>query len=101
MSGPDRRKFSEALGVRPVLMDAKEFGSMRRPRLYWCSWEIAAGERCKLVDHGDFEVKLYGFDMAPENWVEDGWCRSAAAKYMCTLTCRLSLIEQSRWSNKC
>ena len=36
-----RAQFSSALQVIPLLLDAKDFTRVRRPRLFWCSWPAA------------------------------------------------------------
>jgi site-specific DNA-cytosine methylase len=36
----DVRTISNALGVDPVLLDASEFGAMRRPRLFWTDMDV-------------------------------------------------------------
>lgn len=35
MNHPDIARISKELGVDPVLLDAKDFGAMSRPRLFW------------------------------------------------------------------
>ena len=40
MTSEQLLKFSQALGVRPVMIDGGDFCDAYRKRLYWCSWTI-------------------------------------------------------------
>eukprot|EP00959_Pyramimonas_sp_CCMP1952_P160028 3347207-Pyramimonas_sp.AAC.1 len=48
--------FSQALGVTPVLLEAKDFTRVRIPRRFWCSWPA-----CSHFPHGaSIEAKSEG-----------------------------------------
>ncbi|CAK0893464.1 unnamed protein product, partial [Prorocentrum cordatum] len=56
MGAEARGQFSQALGVTPVLLEAKDFTRVRSPRLFWCSWPAYSH-----LPHGaSIEVKSEG-----------------------------------------
>ena len=90
MTGANRKRFSKELGTVPYLLDAREFGDMRRPWLYWTSWPLRSDDRCTILKHADyFEVRLTFQGPPAGHWVEAGWHRDGEATWMCTLTRRL------------
>ncbi|CAK0901893.1 unnamed protein product [Prorocentrum cordatum] len=42
MTLESRAQFTKILKVTPVLLDAKHFTRVSRPRLYWCSWAVCS-----------------------------------------------------------
>ena len=48
MTAENRKRFSTTLKCQPILVDAKEFGDKRRPRLFWCSWQVSDDARCSV-----------------------------------------------------
>eukprot|EP00435_Cladocopium_sp_Y103_P015762 s1497_g3.t2 len=74
MTSAAREKFSEALGIKPVLVQASDISWVRRPRLYWLSWKICPPGDEELIDEGDyFHWKLPDVRLPHSHWVDDGW----------------------------
>jgi hypothetical protein len=48
----NRDDFSRVLGRTPLLVMAGDLSWVRRPRLYWISWDIVPQGLEKLVDFG-------------------------------------------------
>ena len=48
MDEHDRGVMSEHMETMPYMIDAGGISVCRRPRLYWISWEIQAGEGVQL-----------------------------------------------------
>eukprot|EP00959_Pyramimonas_sp_CCMP1952_P140097 2931632-Pyramimonas_sp.AAC.1 len=38
MGAEARGQFSQAPGATPLLLEARDFTRVRRPRLFWCPW---------------------------------------------------------------
>ena len=87
MSAANRRAFSATLNCEALLLDAKEFGDMRRPRLYWCSRRVKSDKRGTLRRHADFSELLPKVQQpARGHWVEDGAKMPDGMKFVYTLT---------------
>ncbi|CAK0888093.1 unnamed protein product [Prorocentrum cordatum] len=72
MGAEARGQFSQALGVAPLLLEAKDFTRVRRPRLFWCFWPA-----CSHLPHGtSIEVRSQG--IGQYNKVEVSVERAAA-----------------------
>ena len=86
MTESNRNQFSQVLGVRPYLIDCKYFSWCRRPRLFWCSWEIQGHPGEKLVDHGSY-VEWQGPDLRlpARHWLQPR-CEMLTEAILPTLT---------------
>ena len=74
MTLDSKKEFSTVLGVQPVLIQAHALTPVRRPRLYWCSWPVNAGEGESLVDDG--VSKKWHFPeqtQVMQHWEDEGW----------------------------
>ena len=90
MTSANRQAFTDVLGTTPCLLDAKQFGDMRRPRLYWKSLGVKDDQRGRVLIHKGFtELRLLSEIPSAGHWVEDDWHRSEDAGYVCTLTRRI------------
>ena len=59
------------LETTPVLIDAKWTSWCRRPRLFWCSWEVSPLEGEKLIHHDSYlELKLPLTRGESSTWLE-------------------------------
>lgn len=69
-----RQQFSEVLGIKPVLVLASDLSWVKRPRLYWVTWEVVPQGDEKVIDMGDYLHWVFP-DLRQEHghWVEDGW----------------------------
>lgn len=78
MDVEDRAAMSRDLGLLPNRVDAAGISLARRPRLYWCTWEIVAEEGLHLDDPdgaGWSEIRTIHLeaDVNPRDFVEPGW----------------------------
>lgn len=65
--------FSQALGVRPVLLDAKYFCHCRRPRFYWPSWTVVAQGEEKLKKLELWDEWIFPEMRTPSSvWLDEG-----------------------------
>ena len=75
MKTEDRVIFSRELGVKPYRIEAMDVGLVRRPRLYWLSWDLRS--RSGVIDIVEepkyFKVKLHVAPSEFPSWAEDGW----------------------------
>ena len=68
------------LETTPVLIDAKWTSWCRRPRLFWCSWEVSPLEGEKLIHHDSYlELKLPLTRGESSTWLEKdcSWKRAS------------------------
>ncbi|CAK0874843.1 unnamed protein product, partial [Prorocentrum cordatum] len=72
MGAEARGQFSQALGVTPLLFEARDFTGVRRARLFWCSWPA-----CSHLPHGT-SVEMKGEGISQYNKVEVSVERTAA-----------------------
>ena len=115
MDEKDRTVMSEAFKMQPRSIDAAGVSLARRPRLYWCSWELQSQSSATVVPpHGQtpgsvvLEAKL-----DPKLYIQPGWemCqspklptfttsrpRSAPGRRPAGLE-RLSPKERSQWED--
>ncbi|CAK0842438.1 unnamed protein product [Prorocentrum cordatum] len=71
----DIAMVSEVLGVKPYRIEAMDVGAVRRPRLYWLSWQLQARVDVIEIQEAEFyhKVKLHVAAEAVPVWAEDGW----------------------------
>ncbi|CAK0855226.1 unnamed protein product [Prorocentrum cordatum] len=71
----DIAMVSEVLGVKPYRIEAMDVGAVRRPRLYWLSWQLQARDDVIEIQEAEFyhRVKLHVAAEAVPVWAEDGW----------------------------
>ena len=86
MTEHNRNQFSAELGVKPYLIDSKYFSWCRRPRLFWCSWELAVNPEEELIDRGSY-VEWKGPVRRPSrgHWL-DPHCSHTGGELLPTLT---------------
>ena len=73
MTEENKLEFSRVLGVKPILLEAHTISGVRRPRLYWCSWPVAAQGDEVLVDgktHIHWQIPNQGPHVG---WLDEGW----------------------------
>ena len=69
MTKDNRAEFSQTLGLTPVLLDSKYVNWCRRPRLFWCNWQITArGTEVLLEQDGYLEWQLPGLQPPADSW---------------------------------
>ena len=70
-----RAQFTDVLGVTPLLLDAKSFARVRRPRLFWCSWDACAhmGTETSITCKGVGREAYYKVEPAPCRAAADAW----------------------------
>ncbi|CAK0817698.1 unnamed protein product [Prorocentrum cordatum] len=75
MPQDDIAMVTEVLGVKPYRIEAMDVGAVRRPRLYWLSWQLQAREDVIEIQEAEFyhKVKLHVAAEAIPVWAEDGW----------------------------
>ncbi|CAK0812349.1 unnamed protein product [Prorocentrum cordatum] len=75
MPQDDIAMVSEVLGVKPYRIEAMDVGTVRRPRLYWLSWQLQARVDVIEIQEAEFyhKVKLHVAAEAVPVWAEDGW----------------------------
>ncbi|CAK0803605.1 unnamed protein product, partial [Prorocentrum cordatum] len=75
MPQDDLAMVSEVLGVKPYRIEAMDVGAVRRPRLYWLSWQLQARVDVIEIQETEFhhKVKLHVAAEAAPVWAEDGW----------------------------
>ena len=62
-------KFSKALGVTPIMLDAACFSHAERRRYYWLSWKVEKSPKVTIVPHEfDEEVKVDAHRKDPGFW---------------------------------
>ena len=67
--------LSEALSLKPYVVDAKSFTWVRRPRFFWITWDIKPLPGESIVDRGlYFEWSLLRERGARDAWVDSGCC---------------------------
>ena len=72
MTPENRVTFNDVLGIKPYLVDAINFTYCRRPRLYWCSWDLST-HFASIIDRGDFwEVYVKCKKPPAQFWVDQG-----------------------------
>ena len=70
----DLAAFSDSLGVRPYLVDAQHLTYCRRPRYFWCSWDLVSNTRQNIRDCGShWEVVPLAEKLPYNRWVDAGW----------------------------
>ena len=86
MTEHNRNQFSAELQVKPYLIDSKHFSWCKRPRLFWCSWNLTAADKEDLIDHGSY-IEWKGPDLRPaeKHWVDLG-CNHSGSGLLPTLT---------------
>ncbi|CAK0876192.1 unnamed protein product [Prorocentrum cordatum] len=75
MPQDDIAMVTEVLGVKPYRIEAMDAGAVRRPRLYWLSWQLQARDDVIEIQEAEFyyKVKLHVAAEAAPAWAEDGW----------------------------
>lgn len=74
MTEDSRDEFTRILGVQPVLVLASDVSWVRRPRLYWISWELSPQGEERLLDKGGYlHWQLPDVRLEHGHWVDDGW----------------------------
>jgi len=63
-----------AVGLRPVLLEAGDICDARRPRFYWCSWELLACDDIEKVvpTERGWNVRLLNQGHGPARWLDHG-----------------------------
>lgn len=80
MDEADRWRMSISFGDQPWLIDASGVSMARRPRLYWCSWELIPGRGVAItppVDnapHSPGKVELEA-SLKPSDYITPGWSK--------------------------
>ena len=86
MTKHNRAEFSTTLNVTPVMLDSKFVSWCRRPRLFWCNWDVAArGQEVLIAQDGYREWRLPGLQPEAGSWL-DPLCRQGEDCLMPTLT---------------
>eukprot|EP00435_Cladocopium_sp_Y103_P063742 s37_g25.t1 len=71
MTEDSRAEFSTVLGMKPVLIEADDLSWVRRPRLYWCSWDVTCDEDETLRDCGSYlHWKFLDRRPSPDHWIQ-------------------------------
>ena len=87
MTPENRQKFSEVLGITPVLCDAVHFSWCRRPRLFWMSWDLFPRNEVQKIWRGDcWEVLPKVQKIDRQAWVSPGWTWAGNASALPTFT---------------
>ncbi|CAK0894411.1 unnamed protein product [Prorocentrum cordatum] len=75
MPQDDIAMVSEVLGVKPYRIEAMDVAVVRRPRLYWLSWQLQARDDVIEIQEAEFyhKVKLHVAAEAVPVFAEDGW----------------------------
>eukprot|EP00438_Fugacium_kawagutii_P021772 Skav214889 [mRNA] locus=scaffold1749:153337:159325:+ [translate_table: standard] len=93
MDEADRWHMSTSFGHQPWSLDASGVSLARRPRLYWCSWEISATQGSSVDPPKDSEIHTMGTieltaDITTELDITPGWIRGSEAKLPTFTTAR-------------
>eukprot|EP00438_Fugacium_kawagutii_P028684 Skav214062 [mRNA] locus=scaffold2017:694813:699466:+ [translate_table: standard] len=88
MTEENRSRFSGVLGYEPVLLDCSWFSWCRRPRLFWCNWDVIAdpshGEQ--MIQHDGYQEWIHQVHRLPHaHWVDPG-CSCNSSGLIPTLT---------------
>lgn len=78
MDVEDRTVMSEELGLIPYMVDAGQLSLARRPRLYWCDWEMLSQDGVSYVpsEHAGFAqyIKVeFKVEVEPRDYLLPGW----------------------------
>ena len=97
MDDEDRESMSRDLGLHPVKVDSGNISLARRPRLYWCSWEIREEAGCRLeppTGEGWYQFRVVNLEATvdPCDFVESGWFLQPG--------CRMATFTTSRPSDR-
>ena len=89
MGDEDRTIMSTAFEKLPWSIDAKGLALCRRPRLYWCTWELQANEGATLVppetvNFWDYGVVTFDNMASSKGLLEPGW--NLAGEHLPTFT---------------
>ena len=95
----DLQEFNRVLGMTgrrtpaggqaglPFMVDACDFSFCRRPRLYWCSWELCDEEGLTVIHKGDYlEVRPTVPKRPAGHWIEEDWELPNPSTLMYTFT---------------
>ena len=86
MTPHNRSEFSRTLDLTPVMLDSKYVSWCRRPRLFWCNWDIIPrGQEVLLEQDGYREWQLPGLQPPSSSWL-DPLCVQREGGLMPTLT---------------
>ncbi|CAE8644364.1 unnamed protein product [Polarella glacialis] len=87
MSKENRHLFSEALGLMPAIICASCFTYCRRPRLYWCSWDLSSRpDVCSTSCDGYVLVQPRCSKIDWNIWVDTDWIWPEATNLLPTFT---------------
>ena len=86
MTKENRDKFSDALGLEPMLVDCTAFTQCRRPRLFWADWPIFPRNGEALVQHDRYREWVFPPLLQDRDWWVDPLCRRACKDPLPTLT---------------
>eukprot|EP00438_Fugacium_kawagutii_P002401 Skav210786 [mRNA] locus=scaffold275:77649:80448:+ [translate_table: standard] len=85
MDTDDCWRMSSAFGDQPYEIDASGVSLARRPRLYWCSWELREGQGVTITPPSSTSVdergvvKLGG-QLVEADYLTPGWTRGGTGK---------------------
>ena len=83
MMPEDRKKITKAVsavGLRePIRFDAKEIGHVRRDRLFWCTWEVAATGTLEWNRSGSVPSIVNKASAKPQlaQFLDPGWVKAS------------------------
>ena len=74
MTPEARAQFSQVLKVEPIMIEAAQLSWVKRPRLYWCSWEVKPQGAEQLSSKAGYQQWDFP-DYRPDrnHWQEPGW----------------------------
>eukprot|EP00438_Fugacium_kawagutii_P027558 Skav207077 [mRNA] locus=scaffold1909:466964:476771:+ [translate_table: standard] len=75
MDSSDRQVMSDGFGSEPVACDAGCFTLCHRPRLYWLTWELLAGEDVAITQDGPLWRVVFNGQQDPNEVLRKGELR--------------------------
>eukprot|EP00435_Cladocopium_sp_Y103_P007936 s2109_g2.t1 len=91
MDNADRAVMSEAIGEVPFRIDAAGVALARRPRLYWCDWELHEMDGVRIclapgTAWDEYHEVYLSAEVDPSDYLEPGWRLQGSDQRLPTFT---------------